>query len=101
MPTKVGIAFNPRMVDSLLVSAQSVDLVQLALIALPDILEQSLMLLEPLLGCPEAYERGCPYVAGGKSVVEGTDVRRDSGQLRGGVGQVKLGTEAGGVFNVF
>ena len=85
MSSKVGIAFNPRVVDSLLVSAQPVDLVQLALVALPDILEQSFMLLEPLLGCPKAYKGGCPYVAGGEGVVEGVDIRRDSGDIRGGV----------------
>ena len=101
MSTKVNIASNPRMVDSLLVSAQPVDLVQLALIALPDILEQSLVLLEPLLGCLEADQGGCPYITGGKGFVEGKDVRRDSSQIRGGVGQVNLGRQAGGVFNVF
>ena len=79
MPTKVDKAFNPRVVDSLLVSAKSVDLVQLALIALPDILKQSLVLLEPLLGCLEADEGGCPYVASGNGVVEGKDFRRYNG----------------------
>ena len=58
MSTKGDIASNPRVIDSLLVSAQSVHLVQLALIALPDILEQSLVLLESLLGCLEADEGG-------------------------------------------
>ena len=90
MPTKVNIASNPRMVDSLLVSAQPVDLAQLALIAFPDILEQSLMLLEPLLGCLEADEGGCPYIAGGYGVVEGKEIRRDIGQVRGRCGQVNL-----------
>ena len=74
MSTKVNIASNPRMIDSLLVSAQPVDL---ALIAFPDILEQSLMLLEPLLGCLEADEGGCTHVAGGNGVVEGKYIRRD------------------------
>ena len=101
MPTKVNIASNPRVVDCLLVSAQPVDLIQLALIAIPDILEQSLVLLEPLLGCLEADQGGCPYIAGGQGVVEGKDVRRDSGRIRGRVGQVNLGTQAGGVFYVF
>ena len=53
------------------------------------------------MGCLEADERGCPYIAGGKGVVEGKDTRRDSGQIRGRGGQVNLGTQAGGVFNVF
>ena len=101
MPTKVDIASNPRVVDSLLVSAQPVDLFQLALIALPNIHEQSLVILESLLGCLEADQGGCPYITGGKGVVEGKDVRRDRGQIRGRVGQVNLGTQAGGVFNVF
>ena len=77
MPTKVDKAFNPRVVDSLLVSAQPVDLVQLALVALPDILKQSLMLLEPLLRCLEADQGGCPHIAGGNGVVEGKYVSRD------------------------
>ena len=101
MATKVDVASNPRVVDSLLVSAQPVDLVQLSLIALPDILEQSLVLLEPLLGCLEAHQGGCPHITGGNAVVEGKDVRRDSGQIRGREGQVNLGRQAGGVFNVF
>ena len=101
MPSKGDIASNSRMVDSLLISAQPVDLAQLALVALPDLPEQSLVLLEPLLGCLEADEGGCPYITGGKGVVEGNDVRRDSRQIRGGVGQVNLGRQAGGVFNVF
>ena len=70
MPTKVDKAFNPRVVDSLLVSTKPVDLVQLALIALPDILKQSFMLLESLLRCLEADQGGCPHIAGGKGVVE-------------------------------
>ena len=86
MSTKVNIASNPRVVDSLLVSAQPVDLFQVALIALPDIHEQGLMLLETLLGCLEADQRGCPYIAGGKAVVEGKDVRRYIGHIRGRVG---------------
>ena len=69
MPSKVNIASNPRVVDCLLVSAQSVDLAQLALITLSDILQQRLVLLEPLLGCLEADKGGCPYIAGGKAVV--------------------------------
>ena len=69
MSTKVDKASNSRMVDSLLVSAQPVDLAHLALITFPDILEQSLVLLEPLLGCLEADKGGCPYIAGGKAVV--------------------------------
>ena len=77
MATKVDIASNPRVVDSLLVGAQSVDLAQLALIALPDILKQSFVLLEPLLRCLEDDQGGCPHIAGGKSVVEGEYVRRD------------------------
>ena len=77
MSTKINIASNPRMIDSLLVSAQPVDLAQLALIAFPDILEQSLMLLEPLQGCLEADEGGCPHIAGGNGVVEGKYIRRD------------------------
>ena len=82
MPTKVDIASNPRVEDSLLVSAQPVDLAQLALVALPDLPEQSLMLLEPLLGCLEADEGGCPHIAGGYCVVEGKYIRRDIGQVR-------------------
>ena len=78
MPTKVNIASNPRMVDSLLVSAQPVDLAQLTLIALPDFPEQSHVLLEPLLGCLEADKGGCPHIAGGNSVVQGKNIRRDS-----------------------
>ena len=101
MTSKGDIASNSRMVDSLLISAQPVDLAQLALVALPDLPEQSLVLLEPLLGCLEADQGGCPYIAGGKGVVEGKDVRRDSGQIRGREGQVNLGRQAGGVFNVF
>ena len=101
MPTKVDKASNPRVVDSLLISAQPVYLAQLALIALPDIHEQGLVLLESLLGCLEADQGGCPYITGGKGVVEGKDVRRDSSQIRGGVGQVNLGRQAGWVFNVF
>ena len=101
MPTKVNIASSPRVVDSLLVSAQPVHLVQLALIALPDILEQSLVLLEPLLGCLEADEGGCPHIAVGNGVVEGKYIRRDIGQVRRRDGQVHLGTQAGWVFNVF
>ena len=77
MPTKVDKASNPKVVDSLLVSAQPVHLVQLALVALPDILKQNLMLLEPLLRCLEADQGGCPHIAGGKSVVEGKYVSRD------------------------
>ena len=101
MPTKVDIASNPRMVDGLLVSAQPVDLAQLARVALPDILEQSLMLLEPLLGCLETDQGSCPHIAGGKGVVQCKDIRRDTGQIRGRGGQVNLGTQADGVFNVF
>ena len=101
MPTKVDIASNPRMVDSLLVSAQSVDLAHLSLVALPDLLEQSLVLLEPLLGCLEADEGGCPYIAGGNGVVEGKYIRRYIGQVGGRYRQVHLGPQAVGVFNVF
>ena len=101
MPTKVDIASNPRVVDSLLVSAQPVHLVQLALIALPDILEQSLVLLEPLLGCLEADEGGCPHIAVGNCVVEGKYIRRDIGQVRRRGGKVHLGMQPGWVYNVF
>ena len=101
MPTKVNIASNPRVVDSLLVSAQPIDPVQLALVALPDFLEHRLVLLEPLLGCLETDQGGCPNIASGKGVVKGKDFQRDSGQIRGRGGQVNLGTQAGLVFNVF
>ena len=59
------------------------------------------MLLEPLLGCLEADEGGCPHIAGGKGVVQCNDIRRYIGQIRGRGGQVNLGMQAGGVFNVF
>ena len=101
MATKVDIASNPRVVDSLLVSAQSVDLIQLALIALPDILQQSLVLLEPLLGRLQADQGGCPYITGGNGVVEGKYIRRYIGQVGGRYRQVHLGPQAVGVFNVF
>ena len=82
MPSEGDIASNSRMVDGLLISAQPVDLAQLALIALPDLSEQSLVLLEPLLGCLEADEGGCPYIAGGNGVVEGKGFRRYNGEVR-------------------
>ena len=101
MSTKVNIASNPRVVNSLLVSTQPVHLVQLAFVGLPDIVEQSLLLLEPLLGCLKADEGGCPYIAGGNGVVEGKYIRRDIGQVRRRDGHVHLGNQAGWVFNVF
>ena len=94
MAAKVDIASNPRVVDNLLVSAQPVDLAKLSLITLSDILKQILVLLEPLVGCLEADEGGCPHIAGGKAVVEGKEIRRDIGQVRGRCGQVNLGTQA-------
>ena len=59
------------------------------------------MLLEPLLGCLEADQGGCPYIAGGKGVVEGKNIRRDIRQVGGKFVKVNLGTQTGGVFNVF
>ena len=101
MPSEGDIASNSRMVDSLLISAQPVDLAQLALVALPDLSEQSLVLLEPLLGCLEADEGGCPYIAGGNGVVQGNNIRRYIGQVGGRIVEVNLGTQADWVFNVF
>ena len=101
MPAKVDLASNPRVVDNLLVSAQPVDLAKLSLITLSDILKQILVLLEPLLGCLEADEGGCPYIAGGNGVVQGNNIRRYIGQVGGRIVEVNLGTQAGWVFNVF
>ena len=94
MATKVDVAANSRMIDDLLVGAQPVGFLQLGCIPFPDILQESLMLLEPLLRCLEADERSCPHVAGGDGFVQGQDFGRDGGWVGRGLRHLQLGTQS-------
>ena len=77
MATKGSIAGESCMVDGLLVMAHSVDIFQLALVALLDSPQQRPLLPESLFWSLEADEGGCPHVASSNGVVQGQDVWLD------------------------
>ena len=83
MATKGNIANESCIVDGLLVAAHSVDLLQLALVALLDSPHQRSLLLESFFWSLEADEGGCPHIASSNGVVQGKDVWLDCSGVGG------------------
>ena len=100
MPSKVDKVAETALEDGLLVSAQHVDLLCLALVSLPDILQKASLLLETLLRGFQADEGSCADIAGCDGGVEPLDVGGDVGETGGCGGDLQLQPQAVGVLKV-
>ena len=74
MATKNAVILEPRVEHLLLLLSKSV-----LLVALPDLLHQSLLLHEPFLWSLEADQGPQPHIAGGDDVVQVVDLLCDGG----------------------
>ena len=100
MAPEVDEAAETSLEDGLLVPAQPVDLLNLALVSLSGVLEQGCLLHEPFLRGFQADEGSCADIAGGHGSVETLDGRGDGGRVGGNRRNLQLGLQPGDVVKV-